>query len=275
LIQTLNAPAILRLPSIVRPSHYLEAKGILEATRLRYPDSRFAYAMPQQLANYAQTQLALALTNGAGPIVASVVSVAGWATIGNFRLRIDDLAPLTTYEIVEVTAVNVGANQVTIGTRGLEGTTAIAHGAGAKVGNPITAAMLLAMMPLGTLGYNEALVNQGGITAQVDLTSLAITPTIGTGRRVRIEGLGLFTSSIAGDTANLYIMEGATQLGVFQVNLPTTATGFTLHGSVVLTPTPGAHPYKLQASRGAGTGTLVLNSGGTEKAYILCEDIGT
>lgn len=202
-----------------------------------------------------------------------MVSVAGWPTIGNFRLRIDDAAPATTFEVVDVSSVNVGANQVTC-ARGQEGTTGIAHSAGAKVGNPVTAAMLLAMMPLGTLGYAQAVANQGGITAQVDLTSLTVTVTVGTGRRIRLEGLGLITSSVAGDTANLYIMEGATQLGVFQVNLPTTLTGFTLHGSVILTPSAGAHTYKLQLSRGAGTGTLVLNAAATQIAYILCEDIG-
>src|ERR1700694_5205279 len=98
----------------------------------------------QQIKNYAQTTLASGCTNVA--VTLSVVSVAGWPTVGVFQLRIDDAASDTTFEIFQVTSVNVGANQVTVvrGGATAEGTSAIAHSAGAFCGNDLTALMLAA-----------------------------------------------------------------------------------------------------------------------------------
>lgn len=91
----------------------------------------------QQLNNYAQTTLAVGCTSAA--LTINVTSAAGHPTAGNFMLRIDDVAPATTFEIVEATAVSGTVYTV---TRGQEGTTGIAHNAGAFVGNEPTAAML-------------------------------------------------------------------------------------------------------------------------------------
>jgi hypothetical protein len=100
--------------------------------------------MPEQFKNYAQTTLSVAALST--DVTLSVLSVSGWPTTGNFRLRIDDPAPLTTFEYVLVTSVNVGANQVTV-TRGQESTTAIAHPINAIVGNEFTAAAIAVAFP--------------------------------------------------------------------------------------------------------------------------------
>jgi hypothetical protein len=99
-------------------------------------------AAAQQLNNYVGHFLASPLT--AGAVVATWDSVAGWPTSGEFSVRVDDPLPATTYEIFKVTAVNVGLAQTTIvrGGASAEGTTAIAHGAGAVGGNELTALML-------------------------------------------------------------------------------------------------------------------------------------
>lgn len=107
----------------------------------------------QQLANYVQTTLASGCTAGAGTI--SVVSAAGLPTVGNFMLRIDDAAPATTYEYVECTGVS--GTTLTV-TRGQEGTTGIAHIAGAIVGNDLSAGMLGRgfVQPIRARGYRAA-----------------------------------------------------------------------------------------------------------------------
>lgn len=90
------------------------------------------------LTNYIQTTLSANALSGDATL--TVTSVTGWPTTGTFILRIDDVYPATTFEFVLVTSVNVGSNIVTV-TRGQEGTTGIAHTAGAFVGNVVTAGM--------------------------------------------------------------------------------------------------------------------------------------
>lgn len=226
----------------------------------------------QQLNNYAQTTLASSCTNVA--VTLSVVAVAGWPTVGNFMLRIDDVAPATTFEYVLVTAVNVGANQVTV-TRAQEGTSGIAHNAGAFVGNDLTAGMIQLAFPRGTLsgGYAQVVANQTGITAITDLTSLTATVTVGAGRRIRVTGyvrIGQNTS--LGNPNILYIREGAATLAQSTTAVPATQY-YQHHAAVVLTPSTGAHTYKLSLSTTAGT-TDLITVGTTDPAWILVEDIG-
>lgn len=230
----------------------------------------------QQIANYVQTQLALAATNVA--LTFTLVSVAGLPTVGPFRLRIDDPAPATTFEILEVATVNVGANTVTcaaLGNRGLEGTTAIAHPAGAFVGNEITAAMLLASFARGQLsgGYAQVVAVQGGITAEVDLTSLTVTVTTLPGRRVKITGYALFTDTVAADQVALSIKEGATYLT--NTIMPSVTTNNVAIVSIaVIAPTAAAHTYILRMGRATGTGTITMQANVNNPAFILVEDVG-
>lgn len=231
----------------------------------------------QQFVNYVQTTLASGCTNIA--TVLTLVSVAGLPTVGNFRLRIDDVAPATTFEIVEVTSVNVGASQVTC-TRAMEGTSGIAHSAGAFVGNKITAAMLLTL-PQGTLEFHEVSAPQGTFTALTDLTGLAVTQFLVNGRRYRISTV--VPLSTAGGTADILaiaIREGATVLQGDQTLAVNQAGGFTtLRATKVIVGDGASHTYKISAERSAGTGNVTMNAGGiqvgiTYYAHILLEDIG-
>lgn len=126
----------------------------------------------------------------------------------------------------------------------------------------------------GTLGYAQVVANQGTITTVVDLTSLTVTVTLVAGRRIKITGQCLFQSTVADDTCELRIMEGATQLTQIDVIARPANITATAHGSVVLTPGAGAHTYKLSAIRAAGTGTVQMTAGATFPAYILVEDVG-
>jgi hypothetical protein len=129
--------------------------------------------------------------------------------------------------------------------------------------------------PLGVLGYAQVTANQTGITSEVDLTGLSVAVTVGTNRRIRISYVGEHLSSASGDVTQVKIMEGTTELhngaqhlgsGAGVSNIVTTST--------VLTPTAGAHTYKMRALRAAGSGSITASANATRKSYILVEDIG-
>jgi hypothetical protein len=127
----------------------------------------------------------------------------------------------------------------------------------------------------GTLGYAQVTANQGGFSAETDLTSLAVTVTVGSGRRIRISFCGLTERTVADGVNRFAIKEGATTLQlVDEVPTPASITK-TATGSVILTPTAGSHTYKLTLQRVTGTGTVQLTANATFPFYILVEDIGT
>jgi hypothetical protein len=224
----------------------------------------------QRLTNYVQTTLASGVTSGATSI--SVVSAAGLPTSGNFMLRIDDPAPATTFEYVECT--NVAGTTLTV-TRGQEGTTGIAHSAGAIVGNDLTSAMLIRAFPLGWLGDAETSTDQGTFTALTDITALAVTVTVGTNRKIRVSAFVAASSSVANDSVGVQIREGGTSLqeAQFLVGLNTTVeVGQSI--SVPLTPTAGSHTYKVSMRRVVGTGNITFRAV-SFVCYLLVEDIGS
>ena len=126
----------------------------------------------------------------------------------------------------------------------------------------------------GWIGYNQVTASQGSITADVDLTGLSVAVTVGPSRRIRISAYVAVETTVASDRAALLVKEGATQLTVATVSLLTAARGVSLTASVVLTPTTGAHTYKLSMVRTDGSGTLTSIASATQPAFILCEDIG-
>ena len=134
-----------------------------------------------------------------------------------------------------------------------------------------------AQLPWGWLGYATQTGTQTGITTQVDLTGLSIPVTVGANRLIKITAWAMLTSSVANDAARLLIMEGATQLSLCDVYVDVAGNVCNATEMVILAPTAGAHTYKLQGSRGTGTGNISLlgNSGGFNyPAFILVEDIG-
>jgi hypothetical protein len=186
-------------------------------------------------------------------------------------VRVDDVAPATTFEYMECTAV---AGTVLTVTRGQEGTTGIAHNAGAIVGNDMTAAMLIRSFPLGWLGDAEVTANQAAITTQADLTGLTVTVTVGTSRKIRLSALVRYTDTIANDQGQLFIMEGATQLAIATIDLVNNTRQYSVTCEVILSaPSSGSHTYKLQGARG-GTGSMTMQAAATSPAFLLCEDLG-
>lgn len=123
-------------------------------------------------------------------------------------------------------------------------------------------------------GYAQVTANQGGITTEVDLTGLAVTVTVGAGRRILIRGCVRASTTVAQDSFDLKILEGATVLQTAEYVSPVVARAEARRVEVVLTPSAGSHTYKLTGVRSTGTGTFTMNAGATFPAYILVEDIG-
>jgi hypothetical protein len=130
-------------------------------------------------------------------------------------------------------------------------------------------------IPAGVLGYAQVTANQGTFTALTDLTGLTVTATIVSGRRIRIRGNALFSSSSTGDTVQLQILEGAAVLAIAQTAPGTSGQSASALVEAVLTPSTGVHTYKLSALRQSGAGNITMAAGATFPAFISVEDIGT
>lgn len=142
----------------------------------------------------------------------------------------------------------------------------------------LTVAQLMALLPQGTLGQALVTANQTSITTTVDVTGLTKAVTVGAGRRIKISVQLSGQSTVAGDNFAVTINEGATVLDQVLVSLSTANLQVPFVLFTILTPTTGAHTYKVTIGRVAGTGTLtmVAGTGATNPiAKLLIEDIGT
>lgn len=126
----------------------------------------------------------------------------------------------------------------------------------------------------GTLGYAEVTAAQTGISSETDLTSLAVTVTVVSGRRIMIRAqCGVDNDTNAGQ-ALARIKEGATYLGLFGVITISSSGVEMASGGIVLTPTAGSHTYKLTLAKTSGAGTVTMQASAFNAAYILVQDIG-
>lgn len=144
------------------------------------------------------------------------------------------------------------------------------------VGDVLTSANFT-KLPGGWIGYVEVTANQGSITTEVDLTSLTLTVTVGSSRRLRIMGSMMFSSTVASDTAqcNLYdTTSGSTKLSQSLVGLVSAGQGASTTVHCIITPASGSRSYKLTGRRGAGTGTLTMLAASDVPAFLMIQDIG-
>lgn len=132
-------------------------------------------------------------------------------------------------------------------------------------------------LPGGWIGYVEVTADQTGITTEVDLTGLSVTVTVNTSRRIRVTGSITMSVSVT-DTAGLgRIKESTTVLRECSMQAPQVTGGpgeETYEWSVILTPSSGAHTYKLSLARSVGSGTVSSKASTTRNAYLLVEDLG-
>ena len=129
-----------------------------------------------------------------------------------------------------------------------------------------------AQIPWGWLGYAQVTAGQGSITTAVDLTGLSVSVTVAASRRVRVSWSTRYSGSGGGMSITTKCMEGATQLQMAEAQVASNLFGLTIGGAVVLTPSAGAHTYKLQAQGNSGTAQLVASA--TDPSWLLVEDLG-
>ena len=141
--------------------------------------------------------------------------------------------------------------------------------AGAAVSGEVLTAANVNKLPGGWIGYAEVTANQTGITAVTDLTGLSVAVTVGTSRRLRVTGF-IHIGNVAGSSISFAIKEGATTLQDAVANSVAGAV-WTMAVHTVLTPTAGAHTYKLTLAGSSATDMLAAT---TYPAFILVEDIG-
>lgn len=149
---------------------------------------------------------------------------------------------------------------------------------GTQVAGDVLTAANFTKVPGGWLGHAETTTPQTSIgTSAVDLTGLTVTVTVGASRRIKITAGCNFENNAAGaNYASLAINEGATILNDVLVNMAAAGTAQEFAGAyvaVVLTPSTGAHTYKLQAFFNNGAANATTASA-TRKPFILVEDIG-
>jgi hypothetical protein len=125
-----------------------------------------------------------------------------------------------------------------------------------------------------TLALAETTTTQSTIT-DTDLTGLTVTVALPAGRRIRVTyHEPAMVGTAASDSFSFQIREGATVLqddviGIAASNVFNRA----VTPSVVLSPSAGIHTYVAHVVRTGGSGSISLNRGATQRAFLLVEDI--
>ena len=123
------------------------------------------------------------------------------------------------------------------------------------------------------LGYAERTTIQTGFNASItDISTLSVAVTVPSGHRIKVSGQGTIQQNSAAAIVEGYIREGSTTLARWMresvgINERHSASGF-----VYLTPTAGAHTYKLSLSTAGGSADVEAVVG--NPAFILVENLG-
>ncbi len=177
-------------------------------------------------------------------------------------------------DAVTVTNTPVGGGSAFTQVCGVEGIQASGAPGGVRTTtftlSPEFAIRTLEDIDVATLGYAEVTASQGTITAEVDLTSLTVTATVGSSRRIQVTGSAYFTNTGAVGTDILKIHQDGVQIQ--ERSQPASTAAHTVTTIAVETPSAGSHTWKLRAQATAGTATS--NASATFPAFILVEDIG-
>ncbi len=140
-----------------------------------------------------------------------------------------------------------------------------------EVAGDILTASNFDKLPGGLIGYSNVTSSQTGITTITDLTSLSVAVTVNTSRIIKIEGFANYSQVTTGGVSNLVIRESSTTLGNAALNIGASGNAG-MFVAVIISPTTGAHTYKLSAS--TNLGTVGTSASATQPAYIAVYDLG-
>ena len=254
------------------------------------------------------------VTNNPLTNVGTTLNSAGLANLSAVSgdhavLVLDPLRLAGAPEIVIVTAHTGGASSATV-TRGAYGTTARQHAAGtlwvlAATMDDLIRIVTSSTRPAdtyagqfifeqdtkklvgfggtdwaprdagGQIGYAAVTASQTGIGAtETDLTGLTIPVTVGTGRRIKVTASLSWDMDTTAAVGQIRIRQDGTEVQYLPVYAAAAGQSQVAHRSVVLSPTAGAHTYKLTGQRTSASGTLAIRAFGTDPSFILVEDIG-
>jgi hypothetical protein len=132
-------------------------------------------------------------------------------------------------------------------------------------------------MPGGVLGKASVTATQGTFTAETDITGLAVTVTVGSGRSIVVTAQMAANSSVANDSVEIRLYEDATQIAAAQFIVLTSATAQVAKevACPVRSPTAGVHTYKATMRRVVGTGNITMYADAVgSPAWIKVEDVG-
>jgi hypothetical protein len=139
------------------------------------------------------------------------------------------------------------------------------------VAGTILTATNLDRYPGGWIGYVEITANQTGISGQVDITSLTVTVTAGTTRRLLAEGYVRVTQQTTAAIDEVILLENG--VAVNKTSLTRSASDTGMHQPrAVRTPSSGSNTYKLAGSVASGTIDIIATS--AQPGFILVQDIG-
>lgn len=201
----------------------------------------------------------------ASEVTSATLSSAVFTNFVNQPLVIDYDNP-SKAEIIICTVTGTAISAI---TRGVDGTSAVQHEIGAKIGMQLVPTHYSDLKPL--IGYAEVTANQTSITTITDLTNLSVAVTVPvSGRKIRITGKVQVVADAAGREATLSIRESSTTAN-YCIAVTSDAYSTTMIAQYIGTATAGAHTYKL--SLAATAGSVTMQAAATYPAFILVEYI--
>jgi hypothetical protein len=126
-----------------------------------------------------------------------------------------------------------------------------------------------------TLGYAASGSNQNLTNTAADLSGLSVTVNVPPGGRpIKITGFVPFENDSASNSVGgFYIAEDGKNLSLTDLAISSQGILLTSTGMVVSHPSPGSHTYKLSGLQITGDGTVKVQAGSGDAAFILVEAI--
>lgn len=129
-------------------------------------------------------------------------------------------------------------------------------------------------IPGGWIGDASVTSNQSGITSEVAVTGLAVTPTVAASRKIKVTVCLHVEVDASSNRVIVRVKAGGTTLQTFRLTDTNANLADTAHFSVFHSPSAGAVAYTVTVERTTGAGTATVSASATSPATLLVEDMG-